>query len=83
MYDQVWDSYGRLLYQSSPLDYSVTSISWCPGGDLFAVGSYNSLQLCDRMGWSYSKVGVDSFSHKQHTSNITESVECGRVHKWI
>ncbi|MEW5301900.1 MAG: hypothetical protein WDW36_004725 [Sanguina aurantia] len=59
---KVWDSYGRLLYQSSPLDYSVTSIAWCPGGDLFAVGSYNSLQLCDRMGWSYSKAQTQTGS---------------------
>jgi hypothetical protein len=54
--DQVWDAYGRLLYQSIPLDYSITSVAWCPSGEMFAVGSFNSLQLCDRMGWAYSKV---------------------------
>uniref|UniRef100_A0A7S2QU27 Intraflagellar transport protein 80 n=2 Tax=Chlamydomonas chlamydogama TaxID=225041 RepID=A0A7S2QU27_9CHLO len=52
---KVWDAYGRLLFQSSPLDYAVTSVAWCPSGDLFAVGSFDSLQLCDRMGWAYSK----------------------------
>ena len=53
---QVWDCYGRLLFQSSPLDYAVTSVAWCPSGEMFAAGSFDSLQLCDRMGWAYSKV---------------------------
>jgi intraflagellar transport protein 80 len=53
---QVWDQFGRLLYQSSLFDYPVTSVAWSPSGELFAVGSFNSLQLCDRMGWAYSKV---------------------------
>uniref|UniRef100_A0A7S0WTZ1 Intraflagellar transport protein 80 homolog n=1 Tax=Chlamydomonas leiostraca TaxID=1034604 RepID=A0A7S0WTZ1_9CHLO len=52
---KVWDSYGRLLYQSSPFDYAVTSVAWSPNGDQFAVGSFDTLQLCDRMGWAYSK----------------------------
>ncbi|KAG1681157.1 hypothetical protein FOA52_015600 [Chlamydomonas sp. UWO 241] len=52
---KVWDGYGRLLYQSAPLDYVVTSVAWCPSGEMFAVGSFDSLQLCDRMGWAYSK----------------------------
>ncbi|KAJ9526633.1 hypothetical protein QJQ45_017601 [Haematococcus lacustris] len=52
---KVWDSYGRLLYQSSPFDYSVTSVAWSPSGDLFAVGSFDTLQLCDSMGWAHSK----------------------------
>ncbi|GAX72717.1 hypothetical protein CEUSTIGMA_g173.t1 [Chlamydomonas eustigma] len=52
---KVWDAYGRLLFQSSPLDYAVTSVAWCPSGEMFAVGSFDSLQLCDRMGWAYSK----------------------------
>lgn len=54
---QVWDSYGRLLFQSTPLDYAVTSVAWCPSGEMFAAGSFDSLQLCDRMGWTYAKVG--------------------------
>ncbi|GMH38669.1 hypothetical protein BSKO_06553 [Bryopsis sp. KO-2023] len=52
---KVWDSFGRLLYQSSVLDHVVTSVAWCPTGDLFAVGAYNTLWLCDAMGWPHSK----------------------------
>ncbi len=57
---QVWDSFGRLLYQSRPFEYSITSLAWCPSGDLFAAGSFNTLALCDQMGWLYSKVGGSS-----------------------
>jgi len=49
---QVWDVYGRQLYCSQPHDYPVTSVSWSPSGDLFAVGSYNTLRLCDKTGVS-------------------------------
>ncbi|XP_015761944.1 PREDICTED: intraflagellar transport protein 80 homolog isoform X2 [Acropora digitifera] len=51
---KVWDSYGRLLYSSMLHEYPITSISWAPNGQLFAVGSFNTLRLCDKTGWSYS-----------------------------
>ncbi|XP_067102166.1 intraflagellar transport protein 80 homolog [Osmerus mordax] len=51
---KVWDSYGRLLYSSSPHDYPITSVSWAPDGEVFAVGSFNTLRLCDKTGWSYA-----------------------------
>lgn len=52
---QVWDTYSRLLYSSSVHDYPITSVAWTPDGELFAVGSFNTLRLCD-------KAGVSSFS---------------------
>ncbi|XP_072035269.1 intraflagellar transport protein 80 homolog [Amphiura filiformis] len=51
---KVWDSYGRQLYSSHPHDYPVVSVSWAPDGQLFAVGSFNTLRLCDKTGWSYA-----------------------------
>ncbi|CAH1781800.1 unnamed protein product [Owenia fusiformis] len=51
---KVWDSYGRLMYSSSAHDYPITSVSWTPDGELFAVGSYNTLRLCDKSGWSHA-----------------------------
>lgn len=51
---KVWDSFGRLLHSSSPHDYPVTSLSWAPGGEVFAMGSFNTLRLCDKTGWSYA-----------------------------
>ncbi|XP_072330575.1 intraflagellar transport protein 80 homolog isoform X4 [Scyliorhinus torazame] len=51
---KVWDSYGRLLYSAQAHDYPITSVAWAPDGQLFAVGSFNTLRLCDKTGWSYA-----------------------------
>lgn len=51
---KVWDTYSRLLYSSSTHDYPITSVAWTPDGELFAVGSFNTLRLCDKAGWSYA-----------------------------
>ncbi|XP_078484074.1 intraflagellar transport protein 80 homolog [Ciona intestinalis] len=50
---KIWDSYGRPLYSSAIHDYPITSVSWSPDGNLFTVGSFNMLRLCDRSGWSH------------------------------
>ncbi|XP_050395102.1 intraflagellar transport protein 80 homolog [Patella vulgata] len=51
---RVWDTYGRMIYNSAAHDYPITSASWTPDGEMFAVGSFNTLRLCDRSGWSYA-----------------------------
>uniref|UniRef100_A0A2D4Q0U3 Intraflagellar transport protein 80 homolog n=1 Tax=Micrurus surinamensis TaxID=129470 RepID=A0A2D4Q0U3_MICSU len=51
---KVWDSYGRLLYSSLPHEYPITSVAWALDGELFAVGSFHTLRLCDKTGWSYA-----------------------------
>ncbi|CAK9221469.1 unnamed protein product [Sphagnum troendelagicum] len=57
---KVWDCYGRVLYQSAKADSSIMSIAWCPSGEAFAVGSFNSLMLCDKTGWPHSKETPDT-----------------------
>ena len=52
---KVWDSYGRQIYSSSPHEHAITSISWNPSGEMFAVGSYNMIRICDRLGASHHK----------------------------
>ncbi|XP_076269721.1 intraflagellar transport protein Oseg5 [Rhynchophorus ferrugineus] len=49
---RVWDNQGRPMFSSAHHDHHITSIAWTPAGDLFAVGSYNTLRLCDYSGWS-------------------------------
>lgn len=53
--EQVWDSFGRTMYQSGRLSYAITSVKWCPNGQSFAVGAFNTLILCDKTGWSHSR----------------------------
>ena len=59
------------MYSSSAYDYPVTALAWSLDGELFAVGSHNTLRLCDRSGVSklshntlrlYDKSGVSKVS---------------------
>lgn len=59
---KIWDSYGRLLFQSPEMEYAVTCVSWSPSGDLLAVGTYNTITLCDRSGWTHCKHRIQSGS---------------------
>jgi len=44
------------------MEYPVTSVTWCPDGELFAAGSFNVLRLCDKTGWTYSKQRTETGS---------------------
>jgi len=80
---KVWDCYGRLLYTSSPHDYPVTSCAWAPDGESFAIGSYNTIRLCDKKGWSYSldKAELGSvFSLTWSTDGTQVAGACGNGH---
>ena len=52
---RVWDAYGRQLYASAAVEFSISSVAWAPNGRYFAVGSFNMLRLCDKTGWSHSR----------------------------
>jgi len=62
---RVWDSFGRQLFQSTAIAHVITSIAWSPNGECFAVGSYNSIRLCDRTGWSHDRKRPDAGSIMQ------------------
>ncbi|OAJ40437.1 hypothetical protein BDEG_24171 [Batrachochytrium dendrobatidis JEL423] len=51
---KLWDTFGRLLFASTPYSHPITAISWNPSGEMFAVGSFNMLRVCDKQGWSYA-----------------------------
>ena len=53
---KVWDSYGRPQYTCTvPSEYAITSIAFSPDGECFAVGSYNSIRICDKTGWAHCR----------------------------
>ena len=52
---KVWDSFGRQLYSSRPMENVITSVAWNPNGECFAVGSFNIMRLCDKTGWTHSR----------------------------
>lgn len=75
---KIWDSYGRLLFCSAPLDHAVTSVAWSPNGKYFAVGSYNVVKLCDRTGWSYCRDSPETGSiFSIHWCNDGTQLACG------
>jgi len=75
---KIWDSYGRMLFCSAPLDHVVTAVSWSPNGKYFAVGSYNVLKLCDRTGWTYCRESPETGSiFSIHWCNDGTQVACG------
>ena len=80
---RVWDAFGRQMYNSGQHDYPITSISWSPDGQLFAVGSFNTLRLCDKIGWSHSldKPGTGSIYKIAWSSDGTQVAgACGNGH---
>jgi intraflagellar transport protein 80 len=66
---KLWDGFGRLMFQSKPLEFAITSAAWSPNGELFAVGMYDSIRLCDRTGWTYSREQV--LDRREEWQNIS------------
>jgi len=59
---KVWDSFGQLIFQSKLQEFGITSVSWSPSGEYFAVGSFNAITLCDKTGWTHSRSRANSGS---------------------
>lgn len=53
---KVWDPYGRTIFTGAAYASSqpITSIRFAADGELFAVGSFASLRVCDKTGWSHT-----------------------------
>ncbi|XP_026825249.1 intraflagellar transport protein 80 homolog isoform X2 [Ooceraea biroi] len=72
---KVWDANGSHLYSSNIEDHPVTAISWCHTSEnYFAVGSFNTIKLCDKNGWSHSmeKVNTGSIYNIAWSSDSTQ-----------
>eukprot|EP00758_Cryptobia_borreli_P007907 Tbor_TRINITY_DN533_c0_g1::TRINITY_DN533_c0_g1_i1::g.23362::m.23362/K19678/IFT80; intraflagellar transport protein 80 len=59
---KVWDPYGRNIFTSNINDHPITSVGFSPDGELFATGSFLSLRICDKTGWTHCCDKVDSGS---------------------
>ena len=75
---KLWDSFGRLLFSSSPHDHPITCVSWNSSGEMFAVGGFNLLRICDRLGWSYALYDSDCGS----ISSIAWTVYSLNLARW-
>lgn len=49
---QIWDTFGQQISVSVRHDQPITSVSWSPAGDMFVIGSYNLMRLCNANGVS-------------------------------
>lgn len=50
---RLWDSHGKELHCSRKFDHTITSVSFSPNGEYFAIGSFNTIVLCDKSGWTH------------------------------
>lgn len=79
---QIWDQYGRSLFVSSAYDYVITSVAWAPNGEFFAVGSFETIILCNKNGWTYnfSKVEAGSIMRMAWATDGTTVAAAGVKH---
>ncbi|XP_045512280.1 intraflagellar transport protein 80 homolog isoform X4 [Pieris brassicae] len=52
-YAKIWDTFGQQVSISVKHDQPLTSVTWSPTGNMFVLGSYNLIRLCDLNGRSY------------------------------
>eukprot|EP00002_Diphylleia_rotans_P010897 TRINITY_DN2155_c0_g1_i7.p1 TRINITY_DN2155_c0_g1~~TRINITY_DN2155_c0_g1_i7.p1 ORF type:complete len:666 (-),score=114.98 TRINITY_DN2155_c0_g1_i7:671-2668(-) len=74
---KVWDQFGRLLFSSQPSENVITSVAWSPDGELFAVGSYDMIRLCDKTGWTYSRIKSETGSIFDIAWTLDSTQFCG------
>lgn len=51
---RVWDEHRRMIYNSAAGEYPVTSVRYVAHGNMFAVGSFEHVRVCDQTGWSHT-----------------------------
>ncbi|XP_076675332.1 intraflagellar transport protein Oseg5 isoform X3 [Andrena cerasifolii] len=71
---KVWDPNGTQLFCSNVCNHPITAVSWSYAGNNFAVGSFNTIKLCDKTGWSHSleKINAGSIYSIAWSSDSTQ-----------
>jgi len=50
---KIWDAYHRLVYQSHPHNFVITTLKFNLSGEYLAVGLFETLKICDKTGWTH------------------------------
>nr|CCC94502.1 conserved hypothetical protein [Trypanosoma congolense IL3000] len=77
---KVWDPYGRSIYVSAAGGHPCTSVKFSADGEMFAVGSFMNIRVCDKTGWSHTceRLSEGSALSLQWTADGTQVVMgCG------
>ncbi|EAN97596.1 intraflagellar transport protein 80 [Trypanosoma cruzi] len=77
---KVWDPCGRSIYVSAAGGHPCTAVKFSADGEMFAVGSFMNLRVCDKTGWShtYERLPEGSALSLQWTADGTQVVAgCG------
>lgn len=67
------------MYSSAAHDYPITSLAWTPNGELFAVGSFNTLRLCDQAGVSNQTIVTVNHSRVELSVSLLSFTNLERV----
>ena len=87
MSNQVWDSYGRVLYSSMLHEYPITSISWAPDGEydyMYCTTHFILPWLLLILGWMIEvkykgKVKCKKKKQQQNNNNWMSGLRTGKV----
>jgi len=52
---RIFSSIGAPLFESYPYHQVITSLAWRPQGDVFVIGAFHSILLCDQKGWEHHR----------------------------
>lgn len=73
---KIWDENGRSIFSSSRMEHPIQSVSFSPDGSLIALGSFNTILLCNQSGWLHepTRIDVQTFQNLAWSTDSTQIV---------
>ncbi|XP_074600679.1 intraflagellar transport protein Oseg5 isoform X2 [Brevipalpus obovatus] len=73
---KIWNENGRLIFTSVRMEYPIQSVSFSPDSSLIALGSFNTLLLCNQSGWTHkpTRIDVQTFQNLAWSNDSTQIV---------